>query len=352
MRNFLLSLLVFLPAMLLSPGAAVAAPSFAPLRQGSPGEVVALINDYRGQNGLPAFTQDNTLMQLAQGHSDYQASIKQVTHGGPSGSTPRERAYAAGYGDGQVIFISELVTGGFTQSSQQAMEWWKNSPEHNSYLLSSNYFEIGIGVATDGENRYYYTAELGNIANGSVYIPEDPSAPTSAPQAVMIPVVKAEPRENGSLVHIVRQGQALWTIAAVYEKTLDAVLALNNLTVNSFIFPGDEIVIEPPGTLATLTPTRAAESTATETPAVTEEQIPTRQPTEEQLASAKDTPAPPQGQTGQLSAEDKAKAANTTIMLVVGVALLSILAVFAASFVIQRPRPPQSPDNDPFAPIE
>jgi uncharacterized protein YkwD/LysM repeat protein len=351
MGNFLL-LVAYLLTILLTPNAARAAPALAPAAQGSAGEVIALINEYRAQNGLPAFTQDNLLMQLAQGHSDYQASIGQVTHGGPGGTRPIDRAYAAGYGDGQVIFISELVTGGFTQSSQQALEWWKNSPEHNSYLLSDNYFEIGIGVATNGENRYYYTAELGNIAGGSVYVPEDPLAPTSAPQAVIIPVVKAEPRDNGSLVHIVRQGQTLWTISAVYEKPLDAILALNNLSVNSFIFPGDEIIIEPPGTLATLTPTPAPESTATKTSAVTEEELPTRQATVEQLAEVQNTPAPPERQTGQLSAEDKAEVANTTVMLVVGVALLAILGVFGASFFIQRPRPPESPEDDPFAPIE
>ena len=70
------------------------------------------------------------------------------------------------------------------------------------------------------------------------------------------------------------------------------------------------------------------------------------------MAAAQNTPAPAQPQTSQLSAEAKAKAANSTVMLVVGVALLSILGVFAASFFIQRPRPPESSEDDPFAPIE
>lgn len=346
-------ILLALAILLLAPAAASAAPLSAPAAQGSAGEVIALINDYRSQNGLPAFVQEGTLMQLAQGHSDYQASIQQVTHGGPGGSRPRDRAYAAGYGNGQVVFISELITGGFTQSPQQALEWWKNSPEHNSYLLSPNYFEIGIGVATDGGNRYYYTAELGNIASGSVYVPEDPSAAPITPQAVMIPVVKAEPRENGALVHIVRQGQALWTISAVYGKPLEEILALNNLTMNSFIFPGDEIVVEPEGTFPTPMPTAeftATVSEQTETP--TPRPSPTARPTSGQVAAVDNKSDEPQKPVSELSSEENARAANSTTFLVVGVALLSILGVFVASFFLRRPPAPEAAENDPFAPIE
>ncbi|MEX1247700.1 MAG: CAP domain-containing protein [Anaerolineales bacterium] len=354
MRNSLVPILFLLAVF---PAPTLAAPHVEPAPQGSASEVIALINDYRAQNGLPAFAQDSTLMSLAQGHSGYQASIKQVTHGGPDGSRPKDRAYAAGYGNGQIIFISELVTGGFEQDSQGALTWWKNSPEHNSYLLSSNYFEIGVGVAADEEGRSYYTAELGNIASGTTYVPESGAAAPSEPQVVRVPVVKAEPRDNGALVHIVRQGQDPWTIAAVYEVPLEQLFELNNLNANSFIFPDDEIIIQPEGSVPTSTPTFDPTVASGPKATATEELLTASRPTIESMAAAAEaTPAatlPPQvAEVPPLSPEEKTQAANTTVYLVVGVALVSIIGIFAASFFLQRPRPPEPPDNDPFAPID
>ncbi|MEX2160610.1 MAG: CAP domain-containing protein [Anaerolineales bacterium] len=355
MRNLALALVIFLAVL---PAPVAAGPSAAPPSQGSASEVIALINDYRAQNGLYALEQESTLMSLAQGHSGYQASIKQVTHGGPGGSRPKDRAYAAGYGNGQIIFISELITGGFEQDSQGALTWWKNSPEHNSYLLSSNYFEIGVGVATDEEGRSYYTAELGIINTGTTYVPESGAAAPSEPQEVMIPVVKAEPRDNGALVHIVRQGQALWTIAAVYEVPLEQLFELNNLNAYSFIFPDDEIIIEPEGSLPTSTPKAAQNPTSDPTSKAAEELLTTTpRSSSESLAAAAEvtlapTPPPPVAEVPQLTAAEQSQASNTTVYLIVGVALVSIIGVFAASFFIQRPRPPAPPDNDPFAPID
>ena len=108
MQRFLPALLlsVFLLTLELHP--ATAAPQADHARQAS--EVFALINNYRAANGLPALQSNAILYQAAQAQSDYQASIGQITHGGPGGNRPIDRAYAAGYGDGQVVFISELIT--------------------------------------------------------------------------------------------------------------------------------------------------------------------------------------------------------------------------------------------------
>ncbi len=317
----------------------------------SPAEVFALINDYRAAKGLYALEQNSILMQTAQGQSDYQASISQITHGGPGGSRPRDRAYAAGYGGGAIVFISELVTGGGTDGSpQNALNWWQNSPEHNGYLLSSNYFDLGVGVANDADGRFYYTAVLGNIAGGTTYVPEEGAPPVIAPQPVMIPVVRAEPRENGAIVHIVRQGQALWTIAAVYEVPLETILQLNNLTTFSFIFPGDEIIVAPEGSFPPVqeepspTPAEEAEPTAIATVA------PTVAATS-QVALVQAEDSEPDSNAAPSSAQD-IEEQNNTVIWIVGLALASILAVIGASFFVQRPKPTQPKDNDPFAPIE
>jgi uncharacterized protein YkwD len=317
----------------------------------SPAEVFALINDYRAANGLYALEQNSILMQTAQGQSDYQASISQITHGGPGGSRPRDRAYAAGYGGGAIVFISELVTGGGTDGSpQNALNWWQNSPEHNGYLLSSNYFDLGVGVANDADGRFYYTAVLGNIAGGTTYVPEEGAPAVGEAQPVMIPVIREEPRENGAIVHIVRQGQALWTIAAVYEVPLETILELNNLTTFSFIFPGDEIIVAPEGSVE---PAREEPSPTTEVdrePATSATVAPTVAATDEVAVLEAQDDEPDSNLAPQSTADVEEQ--NNTVMWIVGLALASILAVIAASFFIQKPKPTQSDKNDPFAPLE
>jgi hypothetical protein len=118
-------------------------------------------------------------------------------------------------------------------------------------MLDSRYVEIGAGVSTDG-NWTYFTAELAWVSDYTA--PADAGASgsssdgggaqdDSAPAPVVI--VKATPREDGSIVHIVQKDQTPWDIAAVYEIELDLLLSQNNLTRTSLIFPGDELIIRP-----------------------------------------------------------------------------------------------------------
>ena len=81
-----------------------AAPAVSSL--GTASETINAINQYRQQNGLPALQIHSLLTNLAQSQANYQASIGTVTHTGPGGTTPKDRALAAGYGGGNVIFIS------------------------------------------------------------------------------------------------------------------------------------------------------------------------------------------------------------------------------------------------------
>jgi uncharacterized protein YkwD/LysM repeat protein len=331
----------------------VAAPTFIP-PQGTPGEVIALINAYRAENGLPALTENPILAQTAQGQADYLISQPMGTvgdvHAGPGGSRPKDRAYAAGYGGGGGISVSEIVKGGVDETPDSAMAWWKTSPPHNNTMLSPYYTEVGGGAATDGNGRWWYVADFGNQSGGAYVAPSEQGTPFVA-QPVMIPVTKADPQPDGSLIHIVRTGQTMWTIAAVYDVPLDQLMQLNGN--NETIYPGNEVIVAPAGTYPTLTPTEDPNATAppTSTPTLMPNALLT--PTQQlaQLSGEQITPAELIAQSN-LSADQQAQASNSTVYLIVGVALVSIVAVFAASFFIQKPRPPSPPSNDPFAPIE
>lgn len=223
-------------------------------QQLSAGDVISAINGYRQANGLASLSPNSLLSSLAQGQSDYQASIGTVTHTGPGGTTPQERASAAGYGGGNFFYLSEIIYGGYQQTVQNALSWWQNSSLHNSIMLSSNYSEIGAGVAASGD-QVYFTAVLGGPTGSSTSSGggnDDGSGsgentqPTQSGPVIM-PVQKVTPQADGAIIHTVLTGQTLWTIAAIYEVELSQLYELNDLNQYSFVFPGDQIIIRPAG---------------------------------------------------------------------------------------------------------
>ena len=59
------------------------------------------------------------------------------------------------------------------------------------------------------------------------------------------------------------EGQTLWTIAAVYGIDLAQLLSLNGMTEDSFVHPGDEVIVR---AAATATATTAPSATASSSP--------------------------------------------------------------------------------------
>lgn len=222
----------------------------------SASEVIAQINQYRTQNGLPAYRVNSSLMSSAQAQSDHQAAINSVTHTGPGGSRPRDRAYAAGYGGDSTIWISEIIYCGNQATVATAMSWWKGSQVHNDSMLSTRYEDIGAGVATSG-GKTYFTAVMAVVAGGSASDSGGDSEGGAESGVPVVPVVKATARADGSIVHEVQTGQTLWTIAAVYEVPLDTLLSLNDLPNSTIVYPGQEILVRPAQTPEPIsTPTR------------------------------------------------------------------------------------------------
>lgn len=275
-------------------------------------------------------------MALAQGQSDYQASIGTVTHNGPGGTRPRDRAYAAGYGDGAIIFVSEIIYGGYTATVSTAMEWWKGSPIHNDTMLASTYQEIGAGVATDG-TWTYFTAEMAYVAGGVAPTAESGSSqPSGGIPVIVIPVVVAEPQADGSVVHIVRTGQTLWAISAVYEVPLADILALNGLPENPVIYPGNEIIISPaPSQTETPTPT-ASYTAAALTPTRTSQ--PSRTPPPATPLAALNQPGSSDDQVDANPAalEESNASDNSTIRWIVIIAVVGIFIIFAGSMFLPK----------------
>ena len=226
--------------------------ALAPLTSGS--DVINAINAYRNQNGLSQLAVNSLLSSLAQGQADYQASIQTITHTGPGGTSPQDRAAAAGYSGGNFFYLSEIIYGGTNAGINDAMTWWKNSSLHNSVMLAARYTEIGAGIAYSGD-RAFFTAVLGGPTNSGSANPggsgtgdgsgSGSSLNSTDASFLVSPVQKATPEADGSVIHIVQQGQTIWTIEAIYELEPGTLQELNEIPSYPYVFPGDELLIRP-----------------------------------------------------------------------------------------------------------
>ncbi len=243
---FLLSLIIL-----------TAFPEVVKAQSGSAQDLINEVNALRTVNGLSPYTVDGSLMAQAQAHSDYQASIGQLTHTRADGSSPWS------YG------IQENIAGGQGMSIQDAVySIWADSVHMNT-MVGYESGSVGAGVAVvDG--FVYYTLNV--IQTGGENRVSNVSAnkqqlQTTVPQVSeeIIAVQTAIPGEDGSIVHVVQPGQAPWSIAIAYGIKIIDIASLNNLDPgNPIVYVGQELLIRPP-LPATITPMISDTPTVTPT---------------------------------------------------------------------------------------
>ncbi len=258
---------------------------------GDPYALIDAVNNLRAANGLPPYQTNNILMFTAQGHSDYQAAIGEVTHTGEGGTRPKDRAAAAGYGGGGTFFISENIAGGNDLSVDGAISMWLGDDPHIQTMLGASYQDIGAGVAVS-DGFVYYTIDVAYVAGGGNYSPPASTSQPGGPTAVPVYLVQTTtPNQDGSVVHTVLSGQTLIGIAKAYGVLVAEIKDLNNLTSDT-IYVGDKLLIHlantpgPTSTItATTTPTRAATPTRNPTRTPTPSASPMVTPTASLLAS-------------------------------------------------------------------
>jgi LysM repeat protein len=241
-------------------------------------ELIDAVNRLRAQNGLPGYSINSILMNVAQAHSDYQAAIGSVTHYGPNGNRPYQRALAAGYsvaGDLSLGgFYSENIMGGPGLTAQSVVNAWTADAPHTNTMLSGNLTEVGAGVSCSGDYCYFtldaaqpsgapivYTPPAGGGASVSV---GDGSSETVPTRVVVFPNT---PKSDGSISHIVQPGETLWSIALAYKTNVDSLKSLNRLSTND-IYPGDTLVIFQSRATQTAAPTETGTPVPTATPFV------------------------------------------------------------------------------------
>ncbi len=157
---------------------------------------------------------------------------------------------------------------------------------------------------------------------------------TPAPSQVAQPIVAATPMEDGSIVHVVAEGQVLITIAEAYQVSLQDLLTLNNMTTKTVIYPGERLIIR----LAQVTPTQTQEPpTATLFPTPTS--APTRTPTPTALPPPESPQPPETSQQGEVEAMpfQTAIASDPLLVIIVVLLIVGIGLVVAGSILRRRP---------------
>lgn len=119
-------------------------------------EVTALTNAERAAAGCGELRTDERLRTAARGHSRDMADNDYFSHTGLDGSSPTDRAQAAGYDGG----VAENIAVGY-RTPADVMRGWMNSDGHRNNLLNCSHRVIGVGLAYDSGGRAYWTQNFG-----------------------------------------------------------------------------------------------------------------------------------------------------------------------------------------------
>ena len=245
---------LFLAALLLFVRASLAfAQTDTPYPEVTPQDLINAFNALRTGRGLPALIVDPILMRTAQETADYMALNHMTGHIGDV----RDRVITAGYGAGDIPWATENFLIGPAPLDQIMLAWSDDLhmiPVNNPY-----YRHIGAGVS-EYDGSVYYVVQAAYTSN-NIYKPgtAQPQQPTlDLVSQIIFPVRTVTPQANGQIIHVVKQGQTLWSIAIAYNTRIVALTTANHLPFdNPIIYVGQKLTIPIMGNPPAATPAGA-----------------------------------------------------------------------------------------------
>ena len=138
---------------------------------------LCLVNQLRGQHGLPALVENSRLQLSAQRHSDDMIAQDYFAHVGPAGDDPLSRMQDAGYVTPTTVSYvvgENIAWGTLTLSTPAAIVTaWINSPEHLANMLDPAFRDTGMAVdpsapasLSQGQPGAIYTQDFGVTGTG------------------------------------------------------------------------------------------------------------------------------------------------------------------------------------------
>jgi len=192
-------------------------------------DLISLVNGIRTGNGLPALEVHSILMSTAQSTAEIMAANMMGWHIGDV----RGRVMAAGYGGGATAWATEnFAVGNF---SLEDLAWIWSDASHMIPMVNPAYQHIGAGIATAPDGSIYYVVQAAYASGSPIVRTQSPGGndaldPTAPPAQWVIPVEVATPDTSGAVVHEVKMGQSLWSIAIAYNTHIVDILRYNNMS--------------------------------------------------------------------------------------------------------------------------
>jgi LysM repeat protein len=219
-------------------------------------DLIAMVNGIRTGNGLPALEVSPILMGTAQSTAEIMAANELTWHIGDV----RGRVMAAGYGGGAAAWATENFAIG--PLSIQDIAWIWSDADHMIPMVKPAYQHIGAGVATAADGSVYYIVQAAYTSGSPLAKTQFPGSsgnnPTAPPAQFNIPVTVATPNSDGAVIHEVKMGQSLWSIAIAYKTHIVDILRTYNLSPEQqVVWIGQKLTI--PVTPSPVAPTAPAE---------------------------------------------------------------------------------------------
>lgn len=232
-------------------------------------DMIRWVNNGRDKLGNRGLKADPYLMASAQDTAQIMADQNMYGHIGGV----KDRIPLYGYNNGLAVFATENFMLGPTTVEAMATAW--GDPTHQIIVENSLYCHIGVGIAEAADGTVYYVVQGAYPAfkNGCDYMKPPPGstplpgipltpnslsgAPVSSVSQVIAAVRIATPNADGKTIHVVKNGQSLWSIAAAYGVRFDDLISWNHLTESSKLALDQELIIPDAETMARGSPPTA-----------------------------------------------------------------------------------------------
>lgn len=116
-------------------------------------QVIQLVNVERSKIGVPSLAKNNQLTDVARTKSEDLITNNYFSHNSPVYGSPFNMLDTFGI---SYNAAAENIASG-QRTSEEVMNTWMNSTGHRANILSSNYNQIGVGVARDQNGNMYWT---------------------------------------------------------------------------------------------------------------------------------------------------------------------------------------------------
>jgi uncharacterized protein YkwD/LysM repeat protein len=242
-------------------------PNLPPLQESSPtpetdttptpspptaAEIIESVNQLRQTHGLSPLNAHPVLMQVAfQQASALAFSEGAVGHERPCGMTLGQQLLSMGY-----PLLGDLSMDGYRSENwamgmdgTQVFAFWLSDDEHSNTMLSPNRSDIGAAVVTNSSGQIYIVLETAwSTSSGKMQYDAIPIL-TGIPATMTIcagfasgeisnyitPVSLSTARPDGDVIHEVKYGQNLWSIADLYKVSVEDIKRLNGLQDDNII---------------------------------------------------------------------------------------------------------------------